>query len=273
MEPNQERPQRHSEPSSIQGPSKEALVGELDTLFKKLAPLCAPPGSIDSIERLWFHRSEFEVVNQVWVTQGISGVYERWGRERQFKGDDHNARIPRDAPILLKIINFSPADKIQDGYFTFAHLAVPDVIRGEFFTVLKEIGLLQKVMPERDSVRGISLDGAEFGDVQFRCEVYGSENPYGAGVFFLVDIAVKPKSGAPLALRLSFTPDGEVSRRLWDDELYETGYEGHDFSALTLSGDDIRALLPVVARVTEVASRNSEPAIQGVWDGNSLGSQ
>lgn len=268
MEPNRERIAQKFETTALQGLARESLVEELASRLHKFDSFCASLGQLKCKEELWFHRSEFAVVNEVWMTKGVVGVYERWGRERRC--DQPVQKTEGDAPILFSIFHFLPPVATEDAYFQCGQLAVPESLRMELLSALQSSGVLAKVMPERDSVREISLEGASSVDVGVRCERLGSENPYGSGRFLLFDVALKLTSGCPLTLRLRLSAEGVVERRLWDEGLYETGYEGHDARSFILSVEELRVLLPVVARVAELSSRAPEPLMCGMWVGNSL---
>jgi len=273
---------RNTEPSALTPPSREALIEGLIAELRRFEDLSLPLVKLHKESLLWFHPHEFSEVNRVWSENGVEGIHARWGSSRTFDSGlpvtfarqpkDHSPEAP-EHPEILMISEFAPdrsPDPAQLNYFRSSSFELTQSDQSKVLSSLVDVGLLSKVVPHEDSITKIPLRGAPVSEVSCRSEWYGPENIYGDGPALILSLTFAPTGHESLQVKLNIDSSGTLRRSLWYENYFETGYEGHAYEAFTLTSQELRALVPLLAHISELPHHHSQNLINGIWLGNSF---
>jgi hypothetical protein len=262
--------------------SRELLLEQLDTTLKLLEPLSQAPPKVVNEKALWFHRHEFDQVNAMWKRDGIDAVASHYSSSRTFASgpsvplDKAPSAVWKEAPhdaIVLILCEFGPnpvPDPAQQDYFRSGQIPLPSNAQSQILQALNQTGLLSRVRPKVDDLTTAFLEGAPITETQCATEWYGRNNYYGDGSTLIVTLTLTPPGHEPERLILAIDKSGEVQRRLWCDQFAETGYEGHAHASYPLTEEELRAIIPCVARVSEFPTQQRHQFQVGMWIGSSL---
>lgn len=254
--------------------SRDAVLEQLDVVLKRLEPLSQPPSKVLEEKALWFHRSEFDEVNALWKEHGIDAVISRYGETRTFAyGMTASLDKAPQGSVILLLSEFGPnpePDPAQHDYFRSSRIALPGHMQAEVLQALKQSGLLSRLLPQVDDQTNVVLERAPITESQCASEWYGRDNYYGDGNTFIISLTLSPSGHEPEQLILSIDKNGEVQRSLWCEQFAETGYEGHAHASSPLTDEELRAIIPIVAKVSELPPQTRQQFRVGMWMGNSL---
>jgi hypothetical protein len=260
-------------PSSL---TREALVEQFAVELQKLEPLCLPPLKMEQHSLLCFRCEEFADVNAAWKNGGINAVTERWGAERTFAcGKPGTLRHPpspppSDAqyPLILAVYDFAPdpsPNPVQMNYYRSRNFDLSTTRKNDIRTTLESSGILERFSPHTDSVTQASLSDASIEDISCSCQWYGRENLYGDGVALKITLTLLPPGREAEYLRLTVDERGVMERSLWTEDFLETGYEGHEHLSKALTVDELRALLPIIAKLHSETPEVPHRHTTGTW--------
>ncbi len=262
--------------------SHETLREQLAAVLQRFEPLCVAPPQVRNEKALWFYPHEFQSVNQVWKEQGIDGVLTKWGEARTFatglplslakKPADLSPAAPANALVMLVFEFGNPLkpDPHQLNYFRSCHFELPEELASGIVRALSESTLLSRVVPRFDPLTSITLEGTPIQEVKCSSEWYGPDNIYGDGSNFIISLGISPSGEDSLETQLRFERDGSLHRKLWSANFSETGYEGHEQAWFALSTEELRAIIPIIARVAEIHPLHQRESRLGTWHGNTL---
>ena len=261
--------------------TKQALLHQLAVELQKLEPLCLTPPKVGQQSLLGFRCEEFDEVNAAWKNGGIDAVTERWGAERTFaRGEPGALGHPSSPstsdgqyPLILAIYDFVPdrsPNPVQINYYRSRNFELSTPCKDEIRTTLESSGILKRFTPHTDSITHAQLSEAPIEDITCSCQWYGPENLYGDGVTLQMMLTVRPSGQEPEHLRLCVDKRGVMTRSLWAAELMETGYEGHNHLSNTLLAEEVRALLPIIAKLHSETPSPPVRHTMGTWIANSF---
>ncbi len=270
-----------SPPSQLTGLSREALLGQLASSLARLDSLAQTPPEVQLATALWFHRDEVDQVNKTWRESGIDSVLSEWIFRKFAYGFpsieawdpfDASRQRPEGAVVLL-ISEFDQdamPDIAQQRYFGSSRFTLSKEVQTEIRQTLDQSGLLEKLLPKRDEETETILEGAPITEVLCTTEWYGETNPYGDGSTLTISLTLSPLGREPEVLAITVNKSGNIERRLWSERFMETGYEGHSHARMPLSETELRAIIPLVAKVAELTPESPQKFLMGSWLGNSL---
>lgn len=261
--------------------STEALVEQFTLELQSLEPLCMPPPKVERQSLLGFRCEEFEVVNAAWKEGGIQAVIERWGKERTFEDGDPgllkhsptSTTTEGSYPIILAIYHFAPGaspNPVQMNYYRSRSFELSAQLKEEIREALNNSGILPRLLPRTDTITGAKLSEAPIEEITCACQWYGPDNLYGDGSVLQFTLTLCPPDQEPEYLRLSVNKSGVMTRSILVESLFETGYEGHDHLSSALYADELRALLPLIAKIHAQIPSPSHPNSAGAWVVNSF---
>lgn len=275
-------PSQSTQSSHLTGLSPEALLEQLGATLHRFDSLSVAPPKVRNERALWFHPHEFKGVNQIWEKDGIETVVSKWGEARTFasglpvslaqKPSMISSGAPENAIVLLVFEFGAPTepDPAQLSYFRSCNFELPEVLQSEILRTLTESDLLSKLIPAFDTATETTLKGAPITEISCSSEWYGPDNIYGEGSNFKISLRISPPEKEPVCVCLRIDSDGCCYRRLWCASFAETGYEGHDHTSVTPTTEELRAIIPIIARVSEVPPQQRNEDRVGSWYGNSL---
>lgn len=268
---------------SATGPSitRDALTEQLAAELQKLEPLCLPPPKMKQSSLLHFRCEEFAEVNETWKKGGLEAVLERWGQERIFSQEAPDSRahtLPSPSPdkrfpLILTIYEFVPDPRpslTQINYYRSRNFEVPKPFQHEIHETLKNSGILERFLPDKDSVTQTQLSKASIEEIHCSCHWYGLENLYGDGTTLQITLTLVASEGQREQARLNLNKRGLMTRSLWVEELIETGYEGHAHLSQLLLPGELRAVLPLVAKLQSDLPPSPPGFMRGAWLANSF---
>lgn len=254
--------------------SRDALLEQLDVVLKRLEPLSQPLPKVLAEKALWFNRSEFDQVNTLWKQDGIDAVVSNYGDTRTFASGMPVSldKAPKGSVVLL-LSEFGPnprPDPAQRDYFRSSHIPLSEGVLSALLQSLEQSGLLSRLLPKVDDQTNAILEGAPIIEASCSSEWYGRDNYYGDGSTMAISLTLSPAGHEPEQLILTIDRSGEVRRTLWCERFFETGYEGHAHASSSLTQDELRAIIPIVAQVAELPPQKRQAFRVGMWLGNSL---
>lgn len=258
---------------------RAALLEQLEVTLRRFEHLSVALPTLKNENALWFHPHEAPSVNQVWEEHGIDGVLAKWGATRTFasgspvslarKPSELSPEAPENATVLL-VCEYGPSavpNPAQLNYFRSCAFELSEVVKSEILQTLTQAGLLTTLIPTVDTATNVALRGSPITDVRCSSDWYGPENMYGDGSVFILSLRISPPDQEAEVVDLTLEKDGSLQRRLWCASFVETGYEGHDRASLTLTTDELRALISIAARVAEVPTQKAPTDRIGFWHG------
>jgi|GEM_PF-6580554 len=261
---------------SLTARSQEALLAQLQHSLDRLQLVLLPLPGIDGGRLLWFHGNEYEIVNSVWETEGVSEVLKRWGSDRTFRSGTQleDFKVPEGIgaknPLVFYVSDFSyntSSESMQDTGFRARNFFLSDTQKRDVLDTLRVAGLLDKVIPQVDSETGAELRGAQIVDVSWRVESFPS--PACAGghrTYAILNLRFETvKNRQEEVVSLHICQDGSVFRKLFAPQMAESGYEGHGCESFTLSSEELSAFLSVMNTIEIERSESGAPFQIGVW--------
>jgi len=261
-------------PPQLPAHSRESLLEQLDVTLKRLEPLSQAPAKVVEERALWFHREEFDQVNTEWKEHGIDAVIARYGEMRTC-ATGMPVSLDKAPPnsIILLVSEFGPnptPDPAQHEYFRSSHIPLPEHMQEKLLQFLDQSGFFSRLLPKVDDHTNAILEGAPITELWCASQWYGRDNYYGDGNTFIISATLSPAGSEPERLTLSIDKNGEVQRSLWCEQFAETGYEGHAHASSPLTDDELRAIIPIIAHVSELPPQTRQQFRLGMWLGNSL---
>jgi hypothetical protein len=277
----QPSPDRDSHP--LAALSKETLVVYLADSLDKLEALCLPLPSYEHQRLLWFHPHEYEMVNSLWNSRGISGVMSEWGETRTFASGKSldiwsqpsslTHRLP-PKPAILHVLDYG-FDTSREGreaaQYRAATFTLTDAQKHEFIETLSHVGLLERVIPIVDDVTDAALGGAPIVNVACVAKSRPSHSlPGGRRTDLTLSLTIAPPAREEEVVSLHLDTCGQLGRTMLVQSLIETGYEGHGHKMFTLSSEELRALLSLLSTLSSSSTQSNIPFQIGHWLYHSL---
>lgn len=262
-------------PLSSSAPTFESLLSEYHKILDSLEPLCVAPPSPRAGYTLWFHPSEIFNVNEMWRTQGLDAIVRAWGQERKESVESVEATLAsalagRCYLIVYESRQGNPSDPKQTNYFRTRSFSLPDNFGVELLDALADSGIRARTFPSHDSINNIDVRELSAQGIHCVASWYGPDNMYGDGVEITFTIPVLTAENRDLKLNLSFLRNAHAHACLFDAELFETGYEGHDHKVAPITEKGLRSLLGTLAKVSTFQPATTNAGTFASWLGNSL---
>ena len=256
----------------------------LQEAVANLGKLSQPLYEVSEQFILAFNHNQFEAIDALWQNHGLDLVVSRYAHLQRYHiskienlpqlpddKEDKLSPVRYDIPKhlhLLQILKYEPAstlDSKQSEYFRASNIEIDPQTEQDTLNILTRSQLIELIVPELDEIQQTQLRGNDIQGIQVAVHWYGQENFYGDGSVLRLSLKVSRPERSTIDARLFVTEQGSTGVCLYDPELAETGYEGHQFRNVSLCPEQTEVLTTLIEKLSKSGSVKNKPYYMGAW--------